>query len=162
MSNSPHPISDAVPSIVVEITNRQDRHAISKSQLAESIRAVLLGEGLQRAHISLVVVDDRTIQELNRRFLQHDESTDVLSFPLEHGDGFVEGEIVVSADTAARTAQRFGWSADNELLLYAIHGALHLVEYDDQTAAAKEKMRRRERFYLRQFGLSPRYKEGCP
>ncbi len=103
-----------------------------------------------------------TIHELNRRFLKHDEPTDVISFVLDQADGIVDGQIVVSADTAAASAKRFGWTAADELLLYAIHGTLHLVGYDDRTARAQQAMRRRERRYLGQFGLSPQYRQVSP
>ena len=123
------------------------------------MRQVLAEEGIQRATISLAVVDDPTIHDLNRRFLQHDYPTDVLSFVLDSGPGYVDGEVIVSADTATAAAARYGWTRDDELLLYVIHGALHLVGYDDQTPAAQQAMRDRERLLLRHFGLVPRYDE---
>jgi probable rRNA maturation factor len=135
---------------------------VNEAQLRQGICAVLMGEGFRRAHISLAIVDDLAIHELNRRFLKHDRPTDVLSFVLEQDNGFVEGEIIASAETAACVAKQFDWKPDDELLLYAIHGALHLAGYDDQSAAAKRTMRQRERFYLQQFGLNPRYEERSP
>jgi probable rRNA maturation factor len=101
------------------------------------------------------VTDDPTIHELNQRYLQHDYATDVLSFLLASAPGLLEGEIVVSADTAARMAPDYGWSIDDELLLYAIHGALHLVGFDDQTPEAAATMREKEQFYLSQFDVRP-------
>ena len=56
----------------------------------------------------------------------------MLSFVLEQGDG-LEGEVVVGAETALRAAPQFGWSPHDELLLYVIHGTLHLVGHDDAT-----------------------------
>ena len=83
------------------------------------------------ARISVAVVDDATIAVLNRQFLRHEGPTDVLSFLLEQDEDGLEGEVVVSAETARRTAPRFGWSEGEELLLYVIHGTLHLAGYDD-------------------------------
>ena len=68
-------------------------------------------------------MDDRTIQQLNRQYLDHDEPTDVLSFLLEREAERLEGEIVVSRDTAACSAPAYGWTPADELLLYVIHGA---------------------------------------
>jgi probable rRNA maturation factor len=107
--------------------------------------------------VSIAVVDNAEIHALNRRHLQHDYPTDVLSFLLEETGERLEGEIVASAQTAAAQAARYGWSAEDELLLYVIHGALHLVGYDDQTPEAQERMRRRESQLLAHFGLTPRY-----
>jgi probable rRNA maturation factor len=146
-------------SVLVEIANRQELRPVDEARLSEAVHAVFVGENVQRANVSLVFVDDAAIHELNRRFLNHDEPTDVLSFVLEQGTGFVEGEIIVSVETAQQAAQRFGWNADDELLLYVIHGALHLVGYDDQSAADQTAMRERERLYLQPFGLNPRYEE---
>ena len=78
-----------------------------------------------------------------------------MSFLLESGPGWLEGEIVVSADTAGRSAPEYGWPADDELLLYVIHGVLHLVGFDDTTPQAAVAMRERERFYLEACGVRP-------
>ena len=93
----------------------------------------------------MAAVDDRTIHQLNRRYLDHDYPTDVLSFVLEEGPGTVEGEIIVSGDTAAASAPGYGWPAQDELLLYVIHGMLHLVGYDDKSPADAARMRQAER-----------------
>lgn len=145
--------------IQVDFRNEQTTLPIDAAQLRKAIETVLAGEGIQAAEISLAVIDDAAMHVLNHRYLNHDEPTDVLSFVLEERPGYVEGEIIVSADTAATSARRFGWSAENELLLYVIHGALHLVGYDDLEPEAQAEMRRRERAYLGQFGMTPRYAE---
>lgn len=121
---------------------------IDAAKLRTAVETVLSGAGISSGEISLAVVDDAAIHELNLRWLAHDEPTDVLSFVLEEADGYREGEIIVSADTALARAGEFGWSANDELLLYVVHGALHLVGYDDKEAADREQMRQRERFYL--------------
>ena len=69
----------------------------------------------------------------------------------------LEGEIIISAEYAAREAETFGWSPQNEMLLYAIHGTLHLTGYDDLEPDLKAEMRAKEREYLATFDLSPRY-----
>jgi probable rRNA maturation factor len=97
------------------------------------------------------------IRRLNRQYLNHDYATDVLSFPLHDDGDCLEGEIVVSGQMAARMATRYGWSASDELMLYTVHGCLHLVGYDDSTDQQRRQMRRAEQEYLRPFGLMPRY-----
>ena len=133
----------------IELTNRQTRHAVDPNRLLAAARQVLEGEGISRATLSIAVVSDRAIRPLNRRYLQHDYATDVLSFLLDSGPGWLDGEIIVSADTAARQAPQYGSSAQDELLLYVIHGALHLVGYDDTTPMARKRMLARQRRYLR-------------
>ena len=100
-------------------------------------------------------MDDQSIHTLNRRYLGHDSPTDVLSFLLEKVDDYLEGEVIVSVQTAAARAPRYGWTTADELLLYTIHGVLHLVGYDDRQARARKRMRERESYYLTQFGVEP-------
>lgn len=141
--------------IRVEISNRQKSLRVDKSGLRAAVTTVLRGEGLESATISLAVVDDPTIHELNRRCLQHDYPTDVLSFLYEQSAGAVDGEVIVSSDTALRQAEQLGESPEGELLLYVVHGTLHLVGYDDQSALDRDRMRERERHYLHVLAASP-------
>jgi len=145
--------------IEIEINNRQDAHEVDASALASAARHVLTAEGIAAGTISLAVVDDPTIHELNRRYLDHDFATDVLSFPLETDGDSLQGEVVVSADTAAQSAARYGWSTGDELLLYVVHGLLHLVGHDDATDEDRRDMRALEQKYLAEFGLQPRYED---
>lgn len=143
--------------IKITIANRQSTLVLDRRRLAGAVRSVLRSAGLQ-ATVSVAVVDDPAMHELNRRFLGHDYPTDVLSFVLEQGEGYLEGELVVSADTAAAAAVQYGWTAGDELLLYVVHGALHLVGYDDHGVQQRLAMREAEREHLRPFGLEARYR----
>jgi probable rRNA maturation factor len=145
--------------IEVLIAQEQDVHEVDEQRLVAAARSVLKQAGFDSAEISIAVVNDEQMHELNRRYLDHDYPTDVLSFVLDQHERRLEGEIIVSADYAAREAQRFGWEMMDELLLYTIHGSLHLVGYDDQTPEAKAEMREREIHFLREFGLEPRFDE---
>jgi probable rRNA maturation factor len=81
-------------------------------------------------------------------------STDVLTFPLsETRDPPLEGEIVLSVDTARAVAERLGHEAADEAALYVIHGLLHLCGYDDRTPSQRRKMRARERYHLQRLGI---------
>jgi probable rRNA maturation factor len=104
--------------------------------------------------VNVAIVDDATIHGLNRRHLQHDYPTDVLSFPLEDSRDKLAGEIVVSAETAQREAAAYGWSGDEELCLYVVHGALHLAGLRDKTSAEKRAMRAAEERVLAELGLA--------
>jgi probable rRNA maturation factor len=136
----------------IALVNQQCGHPVNETQLTEAATAVLQDSAFSSAAISLAVVDDETIHELNRRHLEHDWPTDVLSFVLEDDGDHLEGEVILSADTAATAAEELGNSAAEEQLLYVIHGMLHLVGYDDKSEAAAEEMRSAESRYLRQFG----------
>jgi len=90
---------------------------------------------------------------LNKHFLKRDWATDVLAFDLketerESADGpaapGLDGEIVVSSTTAVRQSRLYGFSPYQELILYVVHGILHLSGYDDHPSSAKRSMRRKE------------------
>lgn len=143
--------------ITISVQNEQQLLTVDVDRLSAGVNAVLVGEGIVTAEVSLVVVDDPRIREINRQFLQHDYATDVISFVLEEGEASLEGEIVVSAEMAMAMSPQYAWQPADELLLYAIHGALHLVGYDDLDPDSLAQMRDRERHYLAQFGLRPHY-----
>jgi probable rRNA maturation factor len=145
--------------IEIELSDRQSTHGFDADRLVSAVRLVIADEGIARATVSIAVVDDDTIHDLNRRYLQHDYATDVLSFVFERSPDHLNGEVIVSADTAASAASGYGWSIEDELLLYVIHGALHLVGYDDGASESQSQMRHRERYYLGRFDLVPRYEE---
>jgi probable rRNA maturation factor len=136
----------------IEIANRQKGLRVPRRKLVEAVQAVLRGERIGSATISLAVVDDAAIRQLNRQYLDHDDATDVLSFLLDRSSVRLDGEVVMSAETAQRVAPDYGWSAQHELLLYAIHGVLHLAGYQDDSAEESAKMRAKERQYLAQLG----------
>ena len=138
-----------------------DEHSLSNdhSRLETAVRQVLGEAGIVSGEISVAIVADAQMHELNRQYLQHDYPTDVLSFVLEYDAAkkSLDGEIIVSSDYATREAARYGWSADDELLLYVIHGALHLVGHDDQTPEGQAAMRVAESKHLANFGLTHRF-----
>ncbi len=137
----------------IDVANQQTTLAVDAKQLRRAVETILRDASVGRARISLAVVDDPTMHDLNRQFLDHDYPTDVLSFLLEQSHDYLEGEVVVSADTAQADAAVFGWSGHDELLLYVVHGMLHLVGFDDATAQQRAAMRARQTEILATFGL---------
>jgi probable rRNA maturation factor len=138
----------------VSIADQQEAIAIDRRRLREIVAAVLDGEGKTDSEISLAFVDNSTIHRLNLRYLQHDEPTDVLSFPLSDPSATrLSGELVIGAEVARAQADERGHDVQVEVALYVIHGLLHLCGYDDKDDAAEKHMRERERHYLRQLGL---------
>jgi len=140
--------------IQVHVANNAGFHPDLEDRWASAIEQVLRRHGIAEAEMSLAIVDDPTIHELNRRFLSHDRPTDVLTFRLDDGEGGLEGEIVISAETAIRQAKSVGWSPTWEALLYIVHGVLHLVGFDDTSDEAAELMRREEHRCLEMLGVS--------
>jgi probable rRNA maturation factor len=159
----------------IAITNRQSQLTVSEAFLDDAVRRVLAAEQVAAAEISLAIMDDAEIQRVNREYLDHDCPTDVISFLLEdeqaasaptpapgspRGAGRrLDGEVIVSGETALRTAGALGWNPQHELLLYVVHGLLHLCGYDDLTETERPRMRTREREMLQLWGLTPPFAE---
>lgn len=140
--------------IGVSIASPQEIIKPPYATLREVTRVVLESEGIRDAKISLAFVDDPTIHALNKRFLEHDEPTDVITFPLSGaGASKLEGELVIGVEVAQRQAAERGHSVDAELCLYVIHGLLHLCGYDDKRPKDAADMRERERHYLKELKL---------
>jgi probable rRNA maturation factor len=136
------------------IASPQEAVPIDRRAVRRIVQTVLEGEGATDAEISLAFVDNTTIHRLNKQFLQHDEPTDILTFPLsEPGARKLAGELVVGAEVALEQARSRGHDVQVELALYVIHGLLHLVGFDDKAAKDSAAMRERERHYLRILGL---------
>jgi probable rRNA maturation factor len=168
----------------IDIANNQSLLEVDEEQLRDVITKTLSAEQAIGAEVSVALVDDATIHELNKRHLQHDYPTDVISFLFDceqvdaketrffQKTGFLEqrdnsmhtprgrgkridGEIVVSAETALDRADECGFSPAQELMLYVVHGLLHLLGYDDTSDTEVELMRARERAILQLCGISP-------
>jgi len=91
----------------VAIANPQEVVPIDRAALRQVVRAVLDGEGVADAEISLAFVDNPTIHLLNKRYLDHDEPTDVLSFPLSEPNAKkLSGELVIGAEVALAQATK--------------------------------------------------------
>lgn len=141
----------------VTVNNAQELLPVDGRRIRAAVTRILSEARIARAEVGVTLVDDDAIRDLNRRYLKHDRPTDVIAFPLERAAEHLEGEIVVSAETARSRAGEYGWRAEDELLLYVVHGTLHLTGYDDRTAEARARMQERERDCLAHFGLTARY-----
>jgi probable rRNA maturation factor len=145
----------------VAIAVPQELVEVDRGLMRQAARAVLDGEGIRDYELSLAFVDNPTIHTLNKRYLDHDEPTDVLSFPLSEPTAKkLSGELVIGAEVAREQAATRGHDVQAELALYVIHGTLHLCGHDDQTEAGAKAMRERERHYLAQLQLPDIAPEG--
>jgi rRNA maturation RNase YbeY len=105
--------------------------------------------------MSVALVGDRTMSRLHERFMNLSGPTDVLSFPLESDarGRVTSGEIVVCVPHALREAHARGIPPRSEVLLYALHGMLHLAGFDDRTDPGFRAMHRTEDRILSRLGL---------
>jgi probable rRNA maturation factor len=113
--------------------------------------------GAADSELSLSIVGDRSIRSINREYLGKDRPTNVISFSLREGEfGDLNpdalGDVVISADTAAREADEGGISFYERLCFLLLHGILHLSGYDHERSGEAEAARM-EAKELEIFGL---------
>lgn len=118
--------------------------------LRRAARKILSASGCPDAELSVVIVDDAEIRQLNHQYLQKDRPTNVISFPMQEGEGTgvqpkLLGDVVISADTAARDAQEAGVPFEHELYFLLLHGILHLLGYDHERGTEEEAWRMEEK-----------------
>lgn len=156
MPESNIPTNNNPPEFQGEIEiNQQVDATLYPCAVKQVIASILTDHGFRDGSISVAVVDDPTIHRLNVEYLQHDYATDVLSFTLasDADRGWLEGEVIVSYDTATKMAEVYQWTPWAELILYIIHGTLHLVGMEDHTETLKKQMQVKETEYLLSLGL---------
>ncbi|MFW6038881.1 MAG: rRNA maturation RNase YbeY [bacterium] len=119
--------------------------------------------GSEQGSVTLVVVDDPHMAALHERYFGDPTTTDVISFDLrDAGDAPLEGDLVLCLDEAQRQAQTRRHDVRMELLLYAVHGLLHLLGYDDHDPAEAERMHRLEDELLVRGGFNAVYGDNTP
>jgi len=131
------------------VLDRQHRVRVTPARLRRAAERALAALGRPGGEVEILVVDDATIRQLNGTWRGVARATDVLAFPLEVPgvDGLV-GQVVVSAETAARQARRLRVPLAAELDLLVTHGVLHLVGWDDRDPVEAALMHAREREIL--------------
>ncbi len=128
----------------VVLQNRQRVVAIDWAWLRRTAEAILSAARADGTELSLVLVSDRRMRALNKRYRKKDRPTDVLAFPLHEKWGqatflrksslspFLLGDVVIAAPTARRQAAALGHGLRVELRRLLVHGVLHLLGYDHE------------------------------
>lgn len=153
------------PYIRIRITQEFESIPVRLPKLKKLIRTICKNcGGFQNQktsyEISIAIVTDEKIRELNSRFLNHKTNTDCLSFDLsdEQAEAQITNnrlrtlELIVNGQKAVNQADLRCHSAEAELALYITHGLLHQFGYDDTTENQAVKMHRKEDEILQQFG----------
>lgn len=132
----------------VSVQSRGGPHGIASSTLRAKARRMLKSLGRDDAELTVTLVDDETMRELNAQWRGKDTSTDVLSFAMTEGEyGDINpqllGDVVISVPTALRQARDGRRELMDEVTMLLAHGLLHLLGYDHQTRAALKDMTHR-------------------
>lgn len=140
--------------INVDFNNQQDKIKINKIMLELLEQVVITAaelEGYSGGEVSVAFVTNQQIKELNNKYRNKDEATDVLSFPI---DNEILGDIIISAERAAEQAADYRHSLKRELAYLTVHGMLHLFGYDHHSEEEKKEMRQKEERVLTQLNIS--------
>lgn len=129
---------------------RDDLPTIDRRLFRSRAVRILRELAQSRSELSIALVDDATIRELNSRYRSRSRPTDVLAFALREGpdpdrSGRMLGDVVISLETAARQARRAHRGLDGEVARLLVHGTLHLLGHDHQEPAEARAMRAEER-----------------
>ncbi|MCR5878038.1 rRNA maturation RNase YbeY [Phenylobacterium sp. J367] len=122
--------------------------------------AVLLSEGADGEHVTLLFTDDETVGDLNARFRGRDSATNVLSFPAPPNPEKHLGDVALAYGVCAREAREQGKPLGHHLQHLVAHGVLHLLGYDHMTDAEAEAMESLERVVLAGLGVPDPYAAG--
>lgn len=123
----------------------------NRTRLKRFIGGIFKKENTAAHSVQFIFCTDNFLLDINRRFLQHDYYTDIISFNLADKSQPVEGEIYISIDRVKENAGLLGLSFNQELHRVIFHGILHFCGYKDKTAAEQTMMRKMEDFYLEKY-----------
>ena len=131
--------------MTILIDNRQTRFQPSTEAIREAAQALLSALGSPEGELSVLLLDDPAIADLNEQYLGRQGATNVIAFPMNEGE-FADinpdilGDVVISLDTAEREAREMGLSLAERFKELLIHGILHLYGYDHETNEADAKV----------------------
>ncbi len=137
----------------IDIRSPQRKYKVDQDLIRANSKAILSLCGLRDTDLSILIVNNRRIKELNKRYRGINRPTDVLAFPMnERGSGVqprLLGDIVISMEKTYSQARERGHSPECEFLILLTHGILHLIGYDHEISPLEERrMKKRENLML--------------
>lgn len=151
--------SSATSQVVVRVDGAAPPLA---TRIRRAARTTLTGEGRKSGRLEIAIVYDAKMRSLHKQWMGLNTPTDVLTFDLcdKPAANTIDGQLIVCRSVARRIAAQSGANWQSELILYVVHGCLHLCGYDDDTASNFAKMHRREDAILRELGYGPVFSSG--
>jgi rRNA maturation RNase YbeY len=136
----------------MDILNQQRIRKIDIEKVRGYLKKIFFYLSIESKKVSFVLSDNRFIVKLNKEYFSKNTPTDVISFNLaDEIEPDYLGEVVVSVEEAVAVAEKLKIDWQVELLLYLIHGILHLIGFEDSTAVQRKKMEKKQREILLKF-----------
>ena len=140
------------------IANRQRTKKLNTRFLKQIVAALFAELKITEAELGIHLVGAKEMARVNLRFLQHEGSTDVITFDHKNSEfqnsNFklkIQGELFICVDMAVKQAKEFQSSWQSEVVRYVVHGVLHLLGYDDLQPALRRRMKREENRLVRRL-----------
>lgn len=131
----------------ISFTTQTISFSLKRKHFVEELLSTVVKQEKKKAgDISITFCSDKFLIALNKKFLNHDTLTDIITF--QYPGKELSGEIFISIPRVRENAKKFKASFEQELHRVMIHGILHLCGYKDKTAGKKKEMRAREDHYL--------------
>lgn len=128
--------------------NKKYKLLFDKNEIVCLCENVLSSEDVSNYDISVIFVNNKYIVNLNKRFFNKDNTTDVISFNISEKGIEIEGEVYINIDIINSQAEYYSVSFEEEMKRLVIHGLLHLVGYKDDRKNQKKEIREKEDYYL--------------
>lgn len=128
-------------------------HLKGKRKISQWIKQVAAKEGKKTGSLSYIFVSDEIILDMNKKYLQHDDYTDIITFD-DSSVSTISGEMYISIDTVKSNAIEYQTDFRNELLRVIVHGVLHLCGHNDKSLVEQQEMRSAEEKYLNEMSES--------
>lgn len=135
----------------IQIIHARKKHPVPSAKIRKLIQIISKAESKKKlGSLTIVFLGNAAMRRLNKKFLDHDYPTDVISFDLTTGRD-IEGEVYIGLDKASAQAKEYAVPFGNEILRLAAHGFLHILGYDDNTKKNRAAMLKRGDRYIAQL-----------
>lgn len=129
-----------------------DTFYINTQKINKLVEYLVNNENYSLGDFSIIFCSDKYLLEINKKYLNHDYYTDIITFNYNEGK-LISGDLFISIDRILENAHNFAVSNAHELLRVIFHGTLHLVGYNDKTEEEIKIMREKENYYLKNVDL---------
>ena len=119
-----------------------------KNELSSWLKNILSTHNLHLKSLNYIFCSDEYLANINRKYLNHDYFTDIITFDNSESSDEIEGDVFISIERVRENSEHIGTEFCQELYRVIVHGLLHIIGFDDKTEADKLLMREREETYL--------------
>jgi len=119
-----------------------------RNKLKRFIKSLIAREKKQLNHLNYIFCSDKALLEINRKYLDHNFYTDIITFDLSSSPKEIFADFYISVDRIKENAKSLKVSLKEELHRVMFHGVMHLCGYNDKTESQRRVMRKKEDFYV--------------